>query len=173
MLQVTHEDNLPSEIVFTVKVAPSHGYIRRFVEAEERYVGTKLSPVKTFTQEDINSGNIQYMQVEPNKVNDTFILDATNGVTDVNDIRMSVDIIPRLIPLQVSNFTLNEGASKALTQDVLKVTNRHFSGINFLYSLTEPPQRGHVEHSRHPGVAITSFTRRQVRYSDRHSYSCC
>ncbi|XP_037634150.1 chondroitin sulfate proteoglycan 4 [Sebastes umbrosus] len=163
-LEVTHEDNLPSEIVFTVKVAPSHGYLRRFVEAEERYVGTKQSPVKTFTQEDINSGNIQYMQVEPNKVNDTFILDATNGVTDVSGIRMSVDIIPRLIPLQVSNFTLNEGASKALTQDVLKVTNRHFSGINFLYSLTEPPQRGHVEHSRHPGVAITSFTRRQVEH---------
>ncbi|XP_051278964.1 LOW QUALITY PROTEIN: chondroitin sulfate proteoglycan 4 [Dicentrarchus labrax] len=161
-LEVTHEDNLPSEIVFTVKVAPSHGFLRQFVE--ERYIGTKQSPVKTFTQEDINSGNIQYMQVESSKVSDTFILDVTNGVTDVNDIRMSVDIIPRLIPLQVSNITLNEGASKALTQDVLKVTNRHFSGINFLYSLTEPPQHGHIEHSRHPDVPITSFTRRQVEH---------
>ncbi|XP_067471035.1 chondroitin sulfate proteoglycan 4 [Thunnus thynnus] len=163
-LEVTHEDNLPSEIVFTVKAAPSHGFLQRFVEVEERYVGSKQSPVKTFTQEDINSGNIQYMQVDPNKVNDTFILDATNGVTDVNDIRVSVDIIPRLIPLLVSNFTLNEGASKALTQEVLKVTNRHFSGINFLYSLTEPPKHGHIEHSRHPGVPITSFTRRQVEH---------
>ena len=156
---------MPSEIVFTVKVAPSHGFLRRFVEAENRYIGTKHSPVKTFNQEDINSGNIQYTQVEPNAVNDTFLLDATNGVTDVSGIRMSVDIIPRLIPLQVSNFTLNEGASKALTQDVLKVTNRHFSGINFLYGLSEPPRHGHVEHSRHPGVSITSFTRRQVRSS--------
>ncbi|TKS78369.1 Chondroitin sulfate proteoglycan 4 [Collichthys lucidus] len=161
-LEVTHEDNLPSDIVFTVKVAPFHGFLRRFVK--ERYVGTKQSPVKTFTQEDINSGNIQYVQVESGKVNDTFILDATNGVTDVNDIRMSVDIIPRLIPLQVSNITLNEGASKSLTQDMLKVTNRHFSGINFLYSLTELPQHGHIEHSRHPGVPITSFTRRQVEH---------
>uniref|UniRef100_A0A8C4FEP2 Chondroitin sulfate proteoglycan 4ba n=1 Tax=Dicentrarchus labrax TaxID=13489 RepID=A0A8C4FEP2_DICLA len=152
-LEVTHEDNLPSEIVFTVKVAPSHGFLRQFVE--ERYIGTKQSPVKTFTQEDINSGNIQYMQVESSKVSDTFILDVTNGVTDVNDIRMSVDIIPRLIPLQVSNITLNEGASKALTQDVLKVTNRHFSGINFLYSLTEPPQHGHIEHSRHPDLRVS------------------
>ncbi|KAM4576560.1 chondroitin sulfate proteoglycan 4 isoform 2-T2 [Odontesthes bonariensis] len=161
-LEVTHEDNLPSEIVFAVKVAPSHGFLRQFVEAEERYIGTKQSPVKTFTQGDINSGNIQYMQVEPNEVNDIFTLDATNGVTDVSDIRMSVDIIPLLIPLQVSNFSLNEGASKALTQDVLRVTNRHFSGINFFYSLTEPPQHGHIEHSRHPGVPITTFTRRQV-----------
>uniref|UniRef100_A0A7N6A8R2 Laminin G domain-containing protein n=1 Tax=Anabas testudineus TaxID=64144 RepID=A0A7N6A8R2_ANATE len=166
-LEVTHEDNLPSEIAFTVKVAPSHGFLRRFVEAEARYVGTKQSPVKIFTQEDINTGNIQYMQVEPDKVNDTFTLDVTNGVTDVSDIGMFVDIIPRLIPLQVSNFTLNEGASKALTQDVLKVTNRHFSGIDFLYSLTEPPQHGHIEHSRHPGVHITSFSRRQVSFSER------
>ncbi|KAF3695544.1 Chondroitin sulfate proteoglycan 4 [Channa argus] len=163
-LEVTHEDNLPSEIVFTVKVAPSHGFLRRFVESEERYIGTKQSPVKKFTQEEINIGNIQYMQVEPDKVNDTFILDATNGVTDVRDIRMFVDIIPHLIPLQVSDFTLNEGASKALTQDVLKVTNRHFSGINFLYTLTEPPKHGHVEHSRYPGVHMTSFSRRQVEH---------
>ncbi|KAM7415865.1 hypothetical protein PAMA_018093 [Pampus argenteus] len=163
-LEVTHEDNLPSEIVFTVKTAPSHGFFRRFVATEDRYIGTKQSPVKTFTQEDVNSGNIQYVQVEPNKVDDTFILDATNGVTDVSDIMVSVDIIPRLIPLLVTNFTLNEGASKALTQEVLKVTNRHFSGINFLYSVTEPPQHGHIEHSRHPGVPIASFTRRQVEH---------
>ncbi|XP_069563967.1 chondroitin sulfate proteoglycan 4-like isoform X1 [Brachyistius frenatus] len=163
-LEVTHEDNLPSEIVFTVKVAPSHGFLRRFVEAEERYVGTNQSPVKTFTQDDINSGNIQYVQAEPDKVNDTFVLDATNGVTDVSRIRMSVDIIPLFIPLQVSNFTLNEGASKALTEDVLRVTNRHFYGINFFYSLTEPPQHGHIEHSRHPGVHITTFARKQVEH---------
>nr|XP_015828667.2 chondroitin sulfate proteoglycan 4 [Nothobranchius furzeri] len=163
-LEVTHEDNLPSEIVFAVKVSPSHGFLRHFVEEEERYIGTKQSPVRTFTQADVNSGNIQYVQVEPNQVNDTFVLDATNGVTDVRGIQMSVDIIPLLIPLHVTNFTLNEGASKALTQDVLKVTNRHFSGVNFFYSLTEVPHHGHVEHSRHPGVPLTTFTRRQVEH---------
>ncbi|XP_038133239.1 chondroitin sulfate proteoglycan 4 [Cyprinodon tularosa] len=163
-LEVTHEDNLPSEIVFTVKVAPSHGFLRCFVEAEERYVGSKQSPVKTFNQEDINKGNIQYVQVEPNSVNDTFVLDATNGVTDVSNIRITVDIIPLLIPLHVTNFTINEGASKALTEDVLKVTNRHFSGLNFFYNLTKPPHHGHIEHSRHPGVPISTFTRRQVEH---------
>ncbi|XP_068422944.1 chondroitin sulfate proteoglycan 4 [Clinocottus analis] len=163
-LEVTHEDNLPSEISFTVKVAPSHGFLRRFVDAEERYVGTRRSPVRTFTQRDVNAGNVQYVQAEPDRCDDTFVLHATNGVTDVDGIRMSVDVVPRLIPLRVSNFTLDEGASKALTPDVLAVTNRHFSGFNFLYSLTEPPLHGRVEHSRHPGVAITSFTRRQVEH---------
>ncbi|XP_029960985.1 chondroitin sulfate proteoglycan 4 [Salarias fasciatus] len=163
-LEVTHEDNLPSEIVFTVQVAPSHGFLRRFVNVEERYIGTRQSPVKTFTQGDINGGNIQYVQVEPNQVNDTFVLDATNGVTDVSGIRMSVDVIPRLIPLRVSDFTLSEGGSKALTEDVLSVANRHFAGINFFYNVTEPPRHGRIEHSRHPGVPITTFTRRQVEH---------
>ncbi|XP_072288697.1 chondroitin sulfate proteoglycan 4 [Eucyclogobius newberryi] len=163
-LEVTHEDNLPSEIVFTVSKGPTHGFLRRFVEPEESYIGTRRSPVKTFSQADIYNGHIQYLQVDPDKFNDTFILDVTNGVTDVRGIRVSVDIIPRLIPLQVSDFTVEEGASKALTQEILKVTNRHFSGINFLYSLTQPPQHGHIEHSRHPGVALTSFTRRQVEH---------
>ena len=161
-MQVTHEDSLPAEIVFTVRETPSHGFLRRFEGSKERYVGTKQSPVATFSQEDVNAGNIQYVQVEPDQVNDVFVLDATNGVTEVTGIKMSVDVIPRLIPLQVSNFSVNEGGSKALTQEVLRVTNRHFSGINFLYSLTEPPLHGHIEHSRSPGVHLTSFTRRQV-----------
>ncbi|XP_041756313.2 chondroitin sulfate proteoglycan 4 [Coregonus clupeaformis] len=161
-LEVTHEDNLPSEIVFTVKVAPLHGFLRCFVEAEEQYVGTEQTPVQTFSQEDVNAGNVQYMQTAPGQVNDTFLLDVSNGVTEVNSIRMSVDIIPRLIPLQVSNFTLREGGSKALTQEVLRVTNRHFSGLNFQYILTEPPQNGYIEHSRNPGAPVLSFTRRQV-----------
>uniref|UniRef100_A0A8C5H071 Chondroitin sulfate proteoglycan 4-like n=1 Tax=Gouania willdenowi TaxID=441366 RepID=A0A8C5H071_GOUWI len=118
----------------------------------------------TFTQDDINNGNIQYVQVEAETVNDTFVLHVTNGVTDVSDITMAVDVIPKNIPLRVSNFTLNEGGYKALTDEVLIVTNRHFNGINFLYSLKIPPSHGHIEHSRNPGVALTSFSRRQVRY---------
>uniref|UniRef100_A0A8C5H2R7 Chondroitin sulfate proteoglycan 4-like n=1 Tax=Gouania willdenowi TaxID=441366 RepID=A0A8C5H2R7_GOUWI len=163
-LEVTHEDNLPSEIVFTVQVAPSHGFLRRFVDAEERYIGTERNSVKTFTQDDINNGNIQYVQVEAETVNDTFVLHVTNGVTDVSDITMAVDVIPKNIPLRVSNFTLNEGGYKALTDEVLIVTNRHFNGINFLYSLKIPPSHGHIEHSRNPGVALTSFSRRQVEH---------
>ncbi|KAL0979908.1 hypothetical protein UPYG_G00191440 [Umbra pygmaea] len=161
-LEVIHEDNLPSEIVFTVKLAPLNGFLRRFIEAEERYAGTELSPIRTFSQEDINAGNIQYLQTTPGQVNDTFLLDVSNGVTEVNSIRMLVDIIPCSIPLQVSNFTLREGGSKALTEEVVSVTNRHFFGLNFLFVLTEPPLNGHIEHSRYRGIPVLSFTRRQV-----------
>ncbi|KAG9353750.1 hypothetical protein JZ751_011872 [Albula glossodonta] len=161
-LEVTHEDNLPSEIEFTIKVPPSHGYLRSFAEGEERYLGTEQTPIQTFSQRDINEGNIQYVQVGPDQVNDTFILDATNGVIEVSGIRMLVEIIPQLIPLQVSNFTVKEGSMKALTEELVKVTNQHFAGLDFQCSVSEPPHHGHIEHSRLPGVPITTFTRKQV-----------
>ncbi|XP_036384600.1 chondroitin sulfate proteoglycan 4-like [Megalops cyprinoides] len=161
-LEVTHEDNLPSEIVFTVKVPPSHGYLRSFAEGEERYLGSEQTPIRTFSQSDINKGNIQYVQVAADQETDSFVLDATNGVTEVSDIRISVDIIPQLIPLLVSNITLKEGSSKALTEDVIKVSSPHFAGLDFQYFVPEPPQHGHIEHSRLPGVPITTFTRKQV-----------
>ncbi|KAJ8261297.1 hypothetical protein COCON_G00170200 [Conger conger] len=161
-LEVTHEDNLASEIEFTVKVPPSHGYLRSFAESEERYMGTEQTPIRTFTQKEVNKGNIQYIQVAADQGNDTFVLDATNGITEVSDIRMWVDIIPQLIPLQVFNITLKEGSTKALTEEVIEVTNQHFAGLDFQYVISEPPQHGHIEHSRVPGVPITTFTRKEV-----------
>lgn len=164
IFQVSHEDNLPSEIILTVLAGPSHGYLRRFVEGAERYVGTEDTPVKTFTQEDINDGNLQYVHLGDGYLDDLLTLQASNGITEVNNITMSVDIIPSLIPLEVSNFTLKEGFSKALTEEVLQVTNRHYEGLNFQYTVSDGPQHGHMEHSRFPGTKLTSFTRREVRH---------
>ncbi|XP_037113803.1 chondroitin sulfate proteoglycan 4 isoform X2 [Syngnathus acus] len=163
-LQVTHEDNVPSEIVFTVKAGPRHGFLRHSAQADPRRVGSRDSPVRTFTQKDVNGGKVQYVQVEPNKVNDTFVLEATNGVSRVADIRMWVDIVPRLIPLGVSNFTVEEGGYKALSNQQLRVDNGHFAGTDLLFHLSEPPRHGHVEHSRQPGVPLTAFSRRQVEH---------
>uniref|UniRef100_A0A0E9T3Y6 Uncharacterized protein n=1 Tax=Anguilla anguilla TaxID=7936 RepID=A0A0E9T3Y6_ANGAN len=51
---------------------------------------------------------------------------------------MWVDIIPQLIPLQVFNVSLKEGSTKALTEEVIKVTNQHFAGLDFQYFVSEP-----------------------------------
>uniref|UniRef100_A0A673H3G6 Chondroitin sulfate proteoglycan 4-like n=1 Tax=Sinocyclocheilus rhinocerous TaxID=307959 RepID=A0A673H3G6_9TELE len=164
-LKVTHEASLPSEITFTVKVAPSHGYLRHFIEVKDQYQGTQEDPLVTFSQRDVNAGNIQYVQVAPGQESDSFTLEASNGVAEVNDIIMSVDIIPGLIPIEVSNITLKEGASKALTEDVISVTNPHFSGLNFVYYVSEGPLHGRIENSRFRGIPTTYFTRKQVKVS--------
>ncbi|XP_029860293.1 chondroitin sulfate proteoglycan 4-like [Aquila chrysaetos chrysaetos] len=160
-LQVVHENSSPSEIVFTVRHLPLHGYIRKF-SSEESYLGADQRPVLSFTQQDVDEGKVQYVQTVSDQLDDHFSLDVTNGVRTVSGIDISVDIIPRMIPLEVQNFTVIEGGSKALKEDYLKISGRHFAGLSCEFILTEQPKHGFVEDSRVPGMKLTTFTRKQL-----------
>ncbi|XP_075040120.1 chondroitin sulfate proteoglycan 4-like [Mixophyes fleayi] len=160
-LQVVHEDNTPDEIVFSVVTHPSHGYIRRFHSAEGRFPEHPKS-IMTFTQQDINEGNIQYVQTEADWFHDNFTLDVTNGVREISGITLSVDIIPIGIPLEVQNITVREGASKALTQEHLYIPNKHFQGLNYEFVLLDVPKNGYIQNTRFPGIRLSKFTRKQV-----------
>lgn len=160
-LQVVHADNTPGDIVYTVKTPPSHGFLRHsHVDRKNHHNGT----VEKFSQRDINAGHIQYVQEKPGHANDSFSLDVTNGIVTVSDLVVFVDIIPFFLPLEVSNITLKEGSSKTLTQDVIKVTGRHFTELHVQYHVIKGPHHGRIEHSRIPGVPIPSFTRVQVSF---------
>ncbi|NXI63486.1 CSPG4 protein, partial [Anseranas semipalmata] len=160
-LQVAHENSSPSEIVYTVRQLPVHGYIRKF-SSEGSYLGADQKPVLTFTQQDVDEGKVQYVQTVSDQLNDRFCLDVTNGVQTVSGIEISVDIIPRMIPLEVQNFTVFEGGSKALVEDYLKISSRHFAGLSCEFILVEQPKHGYVENSHVPGIKLTKFTRKQV-----------
>ncbi|KAG8598906.1 hypothetical protein GDO81_002793 [Engystomops pustulosus] len=160
-LKVVHEDNTPSEIVFSVVTHPSHGFLRKF-ESTKGYFPDDPKSITTFTQQDINQGNIQYVQTAAGQVQDNFTLDVTNGVREISAMTMSIDIIPILIPLEIQNITVREGASKALTQDYLRVPNKHFQDLNFQFVLLDEPKNGYVENTRFPGVKLSRFTKKQV-----------
>ncbi|XP_008276293.1 chondroitin sulfate proteoglycan 4-like [Stegastes partitus] len=172
-LEVVHEDSQPSEIVFTVQSPPTLGIIERLSTnnqlqningdlQQHLHKGTRGQSTTSFTQEDLNQGLIIYLQQAAGSTNDSVLLEATNGVTKVGPIRLEMDIIPILLPLQVSVLTLDEGSSLPLTPDIIKVANHHFSAMNFLYQVIVPPRYGHLEHSRIPGMPITAFTHTEV-----------
>ncbi|XP_075935926.1 chondroitin sulfate proteoglycan 4-like [Anarhichas minor] len=179
-LEVVHEDSKPSEIVFTVQSPPALGFLQRLPPNDKHQInngeqlhlhqiqppvgGIKEQPTHSFTQEDLNQGLIVYHQQAAGHTNDSILLEATNGVTRVGHIRLEIDIIPILLPLQVSDLTLDEGSSLPLTTDIIKVANHHFSGMNFLYQIIIPPRHGHLEHSRIPGMPITAFTHKEVEH---------
>ena len=70
--------------------------------------GIREQPTMSFTQEDLNQGLIIYHQQAAGSPNDSVLLEATNGVTKVGPIRLEIDIIPILLPLQVQNGTRKE-----------------------------------------------------------------
>ncbi|KAM3939786.1 chondroitin sulfate proteoglycan 4-like [Leptodactylus fuscus] len=160
-LQVVHEDNAPNEIVFSVVAGPSYGYIRRFESTESLFPDDPKS-ITTFTQQDVNRGNVQYVQTTAGQVRDNFTLDVTNGVREMSGMTVSIDIIPMLIPLETQNITMKEGASKALTQDYLRILNQHFQDLDFEFVLLDEPKNGYVENTRIPGIKLSRFTKKQV-----------
>ncbi|XP_045921927.1 chondroitin sulfate proteoglycan 4-like [Micropterus dolomieu] len=171
-LEVVHEDSRPAEIVFNVQSPPTLGFLQRIPpshkhqnnngEQQHLYQGTREQARNSFTQEDVNQGLVIYHQQATGSTSDSVLLEATNGVTKVGPIRLEIDIIPILLPLQVSDLTLDEGSSLPLTSDIIKVANHHFSGMNFLYQVIDSPRHGHLEHSRIPGMPITAFTHTEV-----------
>ncbi|XP_072848868.2 chondroitin sulfate proteoglycan 4 [Pogona vitticeps] len=160
-LLVVHDNSLPSEIEFKLRSPPIHGYLRKFA-SEESYLERKENPVLSFTQQDINDGNIQYVQTTSSQLQDQFSVDVTNGIQTVRGIQIVINIIPKLIPLEVQNFTVAEGGSIALEEDFLKIRNSYFAGLNCEFSLVEPPKHGRISTSHFLGVALTKFTRKQL-----------
>ncbi|XP_027962281.1 chondroitin sulfate proteoglycan 4-like [Eumetopias jubatus] len=160
-LQAVHEDNIPSEAVFTVRIPPMHGYLRKSLPEEGSLSADAKSPL-IFTQQDIDDGDILYVQTAPDQQQDHFLLEVVNGFQAVNGIEILVDIVPKRIPLEVQNFTIREGGSKALLEDYLKIRNKYFEGVDCEFVLLKPPKHGYVEHSNFPRVKLMKFTRKQV-----------
>ncbi|XP_044537055.1 chondroitin sulfate proteoglycan 4-like [Gracilinanus agilis] len=159
-LQAVHENNSPSEIMFIIRNPPVHGQIRKFVTEDD--LGAIEDSPSSFTQQDVDDGHIHYEQTASDQQQDRFLLDVTNGVQAIRGIEILVDIIPRLIPLVVQNFTVLEGGSRALLEDFLKIPNHHFVGINCEFVLVEQPKHGYVENSHFPRINLMRFTRNQV-----------
>lgn len=160
-LKAVHEDNIPSEAMFTVRIPPMHGYLRKSLPEEGSLGGDAKSPL-TFTQQDIDDGDIFYVQTVPGQQQDRFLLDVVNGFQAVNGIEILVDIVPKQIPLEVQNFTVQEGGSKTLLEDYLKIPNKYFEGVDCEFVLLKPPKHGYVENSNFPRVKLMKFTRKQV-----------
>ncbi|XP_077593713.1 chondroitin sulfate proteoglycan 4-like [Stigmatopora nigra] len=173
-LEVVHEDSQPSEIVFVIQKPPTVGRIEKISNDKKRraknggqrrlFQEFKQQPTTSFTQEDINQGLVIYLQWASGITNDSALLEATNGLTKVGPIRLEIDIIPSLLPLKVSDLTLDEGSCLPLTPDIIMVDSHHFSGMNFLYQIVIPPRHGHLEHSRIPGMPIGAFTHAEVEH---------
>uniref|UniRef100_A0A670YMT0 Laminin G domain-containing protein n=1 Tax=Pseudonaja textilis TaxID=8673 RepID=A0A670YMT0_PSETE len=163
-LLAVHENSSPSEIEFKVRSSPVYGYLWKFI-SDKNYLAAEENPILSFTQQDINDGIIQYIQTISNQLQDHFSLDVTNGIQTVSGIEVTVDILPKLIPLEVQNFTVAEGGSKVLEEDILKISNSHFAEVNCDFSLVEPPKHGRIANSHFWGMALTKFTRKQGFFS--------
>uniref|UniRef100_A0A3B4XS27 Chondroitin sulfate proteoglycan 4-like n=1 Tax=Seriola lalandi dorsalis TaxID=1841481 RepID=A0A3B4XS27_SERLL len=130
--------------------------------------GIREQQTTSFTQDDLNQGSIVYHQQSTGSTNDSVLVEATNGVTKVGPIRLEIDIIPILLPLQVQHLCLHvvKGNSCMKMERNLLICQSTFQEIQVTLQkktvIIDPPRHGHLEHSRIPGMPITAFTHTEV-----------
>lgn len=106
-----------------------HGYLQKFLPGDSSLGAVEKSPL-IFTQQDLDDGHIHYVQTAPDRQQGCFFLDVMNGFQAVNGVEILVDIVPKRIPLEVKNFTVQEGGSKGLGEDYLKIPSKYFEGLD-------------------------------------------
>ncbi|XP_042547044.1 chondroitin sulfate proteoglycan 4-like [Dipodomys spectabilis] len=159
--QAGNKDNLPSELVFIVRTPPMFGYLQKSTQ-EGNDMGTDAKFLLSFTQQDMDDGIILYVQTDPGQQQDHIFLDVTAGPHVLSEVEILLDIIPKWIPLEVQNFTVLEGGSRALLKDYLKIPGKYFETVDCEFVLLEPPRHGNVESSNFPREKLMKFTRKQV-----------
>ncbi|XP_028639152.1 chondroitin sulfate proteoglycan 4-like [Grammomys surdaster] len=160
-IEAGNEEDIPSEAVFILRTPPVHGYIQKST-AEDDIMGADSKLTLSFTQQDIDDGNVLYVQTAPGQQKDQFTLDVTKDSRVVRRVEMLLDIIPKWIPLEVQNLTVQEGGSKALLQDYLQIPSKYFESLDCDFVLLEQPKHGYVESSKFPRVKLMKFSRKEV-----------
>lgn len=144
-LKVDQADILPTEMVFTIKEPPRLGHVVKMTNSSDSTASPVLDYIHSFTQEDIDQGRILYVSASI-QGNDAFTVDVSNGFTTVEDLQISVNIVPRIIPIQILNFTVKEGLSRAINADIINITHPFYSSANIDFVVEEHPQHGDLRY---------------------------
>ncbi|XP_051545083.1 chondroitin sulfate proteoglycan 4 [Myxocyprinus asiaticus] len=145
LLKVEQIDILPKEMVYSIQEFPRLGHVVKLNNDTESTVSPVLDYIQSFTQEEINMGRILYVSASL-QGRDHFTVDVSNGFTTVEGLEVQVDIVPRIIPVQVLNLTVREGGSVALTQETLNITHPFYRSINIEFIMEEAPQHGDIKY---------------------------
>uniref|UniRef100_A0A671VBQ1 Chondroitin sulfate proteoglycan 4 n=1 Tax=Sparus aurata TaxID=8175 RepID=A0A671VBQ1_SPAAU len=158
-LKVDQADIVPTEMVFTIKEPPRLGHVVKMTNSSDSTASPVLDYIHTFTQEDIDQGLILYVSASV-QGNDAFTVDVSNGFTTVEDLRLSVNIVPRIIPIQTFNFTVKEGLSRAINAQIVNISHPFYSSANIDFVVEESPQHGDLRYL--DGEELTYFTLEEV-----------
>ncbi|KAJ7998296.1 hypothetical protein DPEC_G00221220 [Dallia pectoralis] len=161
-LKAMQDDILPTEMVFTIKSPPRLGQVVMMTNQSDSTAAPVLDYIRSFTQEDVNKGRILYVSSSVQGA-DSFEVDVSNGFATAEGLVMSVDVVPRLIPVQTQNFEVREGGEAALTAELLNISHPFYSSANVDFIVEEPPQNGTIRYLDGDDQELSYFTWEEVK----------
>uniref|UniRef100_A0A096M0Z0 Chondroitin sulfate proteoglycan 4 n=1 Tax=Poecilia formosa TaxID=48698 RepID=A0A096M0Z0_POEFO len=160
-LKVEQTDILPTDMIFTLKRLPKLGHVVMLKNSSEVAASPVLDYIHSFSQEDIDLSRVFYVSASL-QGSDSFTLDVSNGFSTVEDLTIKVDIMPRFIPIQASNFSIKEGLSRVINKEILNISNYFYSLANIDFSLEELPHHGEIRNLK--GDELSYFTWEEVKF---------
>uniref|UniRef100_A0A8B9BB90 Chondroitin sulfate proteoglycan 4 n=1 Tax=Anser brachyrhynchus TaxID=132585 RepID=A0A8B9BB90_9AVES len=163
-LLVAHEEIPPQDIVYLVSSPPASGFLVMVQHGRDSDEPPSLDPVQSFTQEDINSGQVLYLHSKPEEERDHFVVDVTAGGADpLEGVAVSLSVLPATIPLDVGNLTVPGGGSAVLSTAVLNIPSDYFVARGVEFRVLEPPHFGTLLNTKRPEEGrLQSFTWSEV-----------
>ncbi|MBK5281449.1 MAG: hypothetical protein JJE16_05120, partial [Nitrospiraceae bacterium] len=157
-LQVTDVDNTPAQLTYTVIVGPVNGQL-------ELTTGPGVAIV-SFTQADIDSGQVVYVHNGSLTASDSFTFTVSDGAGgSIGATNFGITVTPvNSVPSLATNAgsTVVQGLSDIITSGELQVTDADNAPAQLIYTVTAAPLYGQLELTTAPGVAITSFTQADI-----------
>lgn len=86
-----------------MKKAPANGYLKL------DSVTLDTGEFKHFDQHDLNTKLLSYVETETNATNDHFIVDVTNGITWLKNLKLMIIIVPNDILVKAKSVKVRKG----------------------------------------------------------------
>ncbi|XP_065101236.1 FRAS1-related extracellular matrix protein 1b isoform X1 [Paramisgurnus dabryanus] len=183
-LEAEDHDTPSNQIFFILNAGPRFGLLQLMTEAG----WIDLSPGQNFTQEDVEMNRLWYTHTTFSgfKGHDRFhfVLSDGENQTPSQSFFISVRTVQKGdIALITKPVTLMEGERVILTTDILMATDSGSPSDELIYTVSTPPEHGHLHMVQSPGVPVFTFTQMDVaanrvcythdnsRFADRDSFS--
>ena len=138
MLQTTDVDNTPAQLVYTVTSATANGTLR--------LSGTALGVSDTFTQADIDAGNVTYDHDGSETITDSFDFSVDDGQGTASTGTFNFTVTPvndEEVLATNTGTTVNEGStSNVLTSGMLQTTDVDNTAAQLIYTVTSATSNG-------------------------------
>ncbi|XP_031426498.1 extracellular matrix protein FRAS1 [Clupea harengus] len=172
-LKGTDVDSENLKLRFTLTKDPTVGKLQ-LAKGRSKVLLSARGAVKSFTQEDINKGFVEYIHEKGENGGSfsfKFNLQDPEG-NKLIDQSFFISVLEDRLPPTVTvnkGLVLDENSVKKLTTQQLSASDQDSEPGELMYRLTNPPQLGHLEHVTSPGTHISTFTQadlasRSVQY---------
>ncbi|XP_029456255.1 extracellular matrix protein FRAS1 isoform X2 [Rhinatrema bivittatum] len=161
-LKATDIDSDDLKVRYVLKKDPLVGHLQ-MARSETLVPISVKGPVKSFTQVEINKGQVEYRH-EKGEPGGSFafkfdVVDAEGN--ELIDQSFYISVLEDRLPPSITvnkGLVLDENSVKKITTLQLSATDQDSEPGELLYQITEQPQLGHLEHAASPGTKISSFS---------------